>query len=90
MRCATAGAVCALGADVEPYTEPARDSFYYQYQKTQIRGIRQTHQPSPWIGDYATFALMPVSGKLANTVWSATLRTMRGRRVWEPLALRAG
>ena len=48
-----------------PYTEPARDSFYYQYPETQIRGIRQTHQPSPWIGDYAAFALMPVSGKLA-------------------------
>jgi predicted alpha-1,2-mannosidase len=48
-----------------PYTQPAKDSFYYQYRKTQIRGIRQTHQPSPWIGDYAAFALMPVSGKLA-------------------------
>ncbi len=48
-----------------PYTQPERDSFYYNYQQTKIRGIRQTHQPSPWIGDYATFALMPVSGKLA-------------------------
>jgi predicted alpha-1,2-mannosidase len=47
-----------------PYTQPARDSFYYQYQQSQIRGIRQTHQPSPWIGDYANFSLMPVSGKL--------------------------
>jgi len=46
------------------YTQPQRDSFFYQYQKTQIRGIRQTHQPSPWMGDYANFALMPVSGKL--------------------------
>jgi predicted alpha-1,2-mannosidase len=48
-----------------PYTRPASDSFYYRYQDTKIRGIRQTHQPSPWIGDYAAFALMPVSGKLA-------------------------
>jgi predicted alpha-1,2-mannosidase len=48
-----------------PYTKPASDSFYYQYHDTKIRGIRQTHQPSPWIGDYAAFALMPVSGKLA-------------------------
>jgi putative alpha-1,2-mannosidase len=48
-----------------PYTRPASDSFYYQYRDTKIRGIRQTHQPSPWIGDYAAFALMPVSGKLA-------------------------
>src|ERR1035437_351989 len=48
-----------------PYTKPASDSFYYQYHDTKIRGIRQTHQPSPGIGDYAAFALMPVSGKLA-------------------------
>jgi predicted alpha-1,2-mannosidase len=48
-----------------PYTQPARDSFYYQYRQNQLRGIRQTHQPSPWIADYAAFSLMPVSGKLA-------------------------
>jgi len=50
-----------------PYTEPARNSFYYQYRHPQILGIRQTHQPSPWIGDYANFSLMPVSGKLVVT-----------------------
>ncbi len=48
-----------------PYTQPAKDSFYYQYRQNKIRGIRQTHQPSPWIADYANFSLMPVSGKLA-------------------------
>jgi predicted alpha-1,2-mannosidase len=48
-----------------PYTELQSDSFYYAYKHNQIRGIRQTHQPSPWIGDYACFSLMPVSGKLA-------------------------
>lgn len=47
-----------------PYTQPAKDSFYYQYRQNRIRGIRQTHQPSPWIADYANFSLMPVSGKL--------------------------
>ncbi|MES2475740.1 MAG: GH92 family glycosyl hydrolase [Verrucomicrobiota bacterium] len=50
-----------------PYTQPAKDTFYYQYRQDKIRGIRQTHQPSPWIGDYANFSLMPVSGKLAVT-----------------------
>ena len=48
-----------------PYTQPANDSFYYQYRQSKLRGIRQTHQPSPWIADYAAFSLMPVSGKLA-------------------------
>ena len=30
-----------------PYTQPQRDSFFYQYRRDKIRGIRQTHQPSP-------------------------------------------
>lgn len=47
-----------------PYTEPAAEKLFYQYRNDQFRGLRQTHQPSRWIGDYATFALMPVSGKL--------------------------
>src|ERR1700753_2899180 len=48
-----------------PYTQPERDSFFYNYRENKIRGIRETHQPSPWIADYGTFSLMPVSGKLA-------------------------
>ncbi len=50
-----------------PYTQPWKDRFYYNYRAKAIRGIRQTHQPSPWMGDYGTFALMPVSGALAFT-----------------------
>lgn len=50
-----------------PYTEPAKNFLFYQYRHNQIRGIRQTHEPSRWIGDYANFSLMPVSGKLAVT-----------------------
>lgn len=47
-----------------PYTEPQNNSFYYQYRHHEIRGIRQTHQPSAWIPEYGAFSLMPVSGKL--------------------------
>jgi predicted alpha-1,2-mannosidase len=50
-----------------PYTQPQNDSFYYQYRHHEIRGIRETHQPSAWIPEYGAFALMPVSGKLAFT-----------------------
>jgi predicted alpha-1,2-mannosidase len=50
-----------------PYTQPQSDSFYYQYRQHEIRGIRQTHQPSAWIPEYGAFSLMPVSGKLAFT-----------------------
>jgi len=48
-----------------PYTQPQNNSFYYQYRSDTFRGIRQTHQPSVWIREYAAFSLMPVSGKLA-------------------------
>ena len=50
-----------------PYTQPVPDSFYYQYRQSTFRGIRQTHQPSPWIGDYGGFAFMPVTGDLRVT-----------------------
>ena len=50
-----------------PYTEPEKDFLFYQYRHNQIRGLRQTHEPSRWIGDYANFSLMPVSGKLVVT-----------------------
>lgn len=47
-----------------PQTGPNRSGWMYAYGDTTIRGFRQTHQPSPWINDYATFSLMPVSGDL--------------------------
>ena len=28
---------------------------------TKIRGLKQTHQPSPWINDYGSFSIMPVT-----------------------------
>ncbi|AQQ08867.1 putative alpha-1,2-mannosidase [Sedimentisphaera cyanobacteriorum] len=36
----------------------------YNYDDYKICGFKQTHQPSPWISDYARFALMPVVGEL--------------------------
>ena len=30
----------------------------------KIMGIKQTHQPSPWINDYAAFSFMPLTGKI--------------------------
>jgi len=50
-----------------PYTEPENNFLFYQYRHNQICGLRQAHEPSRWIGDYANFSLMPVSGKLVVT-----------------------
>jgi predicted alpha-1,2-mannosidase len=40
------------------------DGWCYAYDHYKIRGFKQTHQPSPWINDYAAFSLMPVTGEL--------------------------
>lgn len=43
-----------------PQTGPMGDGWAYRYDAHRIRGIKQTHQPSPWINDYGQFSLMPV------------------------------
>jgi len=40
------------------------DGWKYQYSATSIRGFGETHQCSPWVGDYGVFSLMPVTGRL--------------------------
>jgi predicted alpha-1,2-mannosidase len=47
-----------------PMTNKMGNGWAYQYGARQIRGFKQTHQPSPWINDYGAFALMPVVGNL--------------------------
>ncbi|HEX8548511.1 MAG TPA: GH92 family glycosyl hydrolase [Cytophagaceae bacterium] len=37
-------------------------NWMYNYNDTVIHAFRATHQPSPWMGDYATFNLMPSNG----------------------------
>lgn len=47
-----------------PQTGKMGDGWQYTYDAYKIRGFKQTHQPSPWIGDYGAFAIMPLTGKL--------------------------
>ena len=47
-----------------PMTSKMGDGWTYKYDANKIRGIKQTHQPSPWINDYAAFSLMAVTGEL--------------------------
>ena len=44
-----------------PQTGPNRDGWTYSYTAEKIRGLKQTHQPSPWINDYGEFSIMPVT-----------------------------
>ncbi len=47
-----------------PMTSKMGDGWTYKYREHKLRGIKQTHQPSPWINDYAAFSFMAVTGDL--------------------------
>jgi len=47
-----------------PMTSDMGDGWTYKYNENKIRGIKQTHQPSPWINDYAAFSLMAPPEKI--------------------------
>jgi len=47
-----------------PQTRKMGDGWCYTYDDNKIMGIKQTHQPSPWINDYAAFSFMPITGKI--------------------------
>lgn len=44
-----------------PQTGADGDGWIYSYTDDKIRGIKMTHQPSPWINDYGQFSIMPVT-----------------------------
>ncbi len=45
-----------------PQTGPMGDGWTYTYDSHLLRGIKQTHQPSPWINDYGQFSIMATVG----------------------------
>ena len=46
-----------------PQTGKMGDGWQYVYTEDKIRGLKQTHQPSPWINDYGQFAIMATTGR---------------------------
>lgn len=55
-----------------PQTE-GKSAWFFQPDHEFLEGIRLTHQPSPWIGDYGTFLITPqndVIAKSAENAWS--------------------
>jgi len=45
-----------------PQTGKMGNGWTYQYDADKLRGLKQTHQPSPWMNDYGQFSVMPVIG----------------------------
>lgn len=47
-----------------PQTGEMKSGWTYTYHSHKIRGIKQTHQPSPWINDYGAFSLFATTDTL--------------------------
>ncbi len=47
-----------------PQTANMGNGWIYSYNSNKIQGFKQTHQPSPWVGDYGQFSLFPLTGEL--------------------------
>ena len=47
-----------------PQTGEMGNGWIYTEENSGLVGIRQTHQPSPWINDYGAFSIMPIRGEL--------------------------
>lgn len=45
-----------------PQTNGGNGTWFYHPKDRSIEGIRLTHQPSPWVGDFSHFCFMPQSG----------------------------
>ncbi|MFT4144009.1 MAG: GH92 family glycosyl hydrolase [Mobilitalea sp.] len=47
-----------------PQTNSSTKEWFYHPKDRSIEGIRLTHQPSPWIGEYGAFVLMSQLGQV--------------------------
>lgn len=48
-------------------TDGGAGNFFYHPSHRSFEGIRLTHQPSPWVGDYGHLLIMPQSGAPKKT-----------------------
>ncbi|NIA29207.1 MAG: glycoside hydrolase family 92 protein [Actinobacteria bacterium] len=67
-----------------PSTGKLGDGWIYQYKKDKINGIKATHQPSPWIGDYGDFSFMPMTGELKTSYAERASRFSHGNEISRP------
>ncbi|MCE5268410.1 MAG: GH92 family glycosyl hydrolase [Planctomycetaceae bacterium] len=54
--------------DWTPQTCSDENPWFYRYPVRKILGFRATHQPSPWMGDYGNFLIMPQTGPLVPDI----------------------
>ena len=67
-----------------PQTGKMGNGWGYTYQSDSIRGIKETHQPSPWINDYGAFSLMAITGDLKTDQYERASRFSHDKELAKP------
>lgn len=67
-----------------PQTGKMGSGWQYVYRDSTICGFKQTHQPSPWINDYACFSVMPLTGTLQVGEKARASRFSHDREISRP------
>ena len=72
-----------------PQTSDQEGSWFFDPHLPIFQGIRLTHQPSPWIGDYSWLLLTPVTGEISgDTLFHRQSSYNLDRAIFNPHYLR--
>ena len=67
-----------------PFTEGNSDRWLYRYGMHSIEGFGVTHEPSPWIGDHASFQIMPMTRTLRLSPEARASRFSHSKEIARP------
>ena len=72
-----------------PQTNGNRGSWWFHPDDRMLEGFRLTHQPSPWVGDFTTFIMQPISGNdEPKSIYQARTSYRQQTAVFQPDYLR--
>ena len=72
-----------------PQTSDQEGSWFFNPHLPIFQGVRLTHQPSPWIGDYSWLLLTPVTGEISgDTLFHRQSSYNLDRAIFNPHYLR--
>ena len=72
-----------------PQTSDQEGSWFFDPHLPIFQGVRLTHQPSPWIGDYSWLLLTPVAGEISgDTLFHRQSSYNLDRAIFNPHYLR--
>ncbi|GFH42333.1 alpha-1,2-mannosidase [Lactococcus hodotermopsidis] len=68
-----------------PQTNFQNGSWWFNPRDPIFQGIRLTHQPSPWMGDFSYLSLLPINGKLNGVTISDAQSSYRSENaIFQP------